>query len=159
MLNLSEFSLVTLAQSRLRSLWEKAQRKAGNLSLDLKILPTLHLHADQGRVGQILWNLLSNAIKFTPEGGQVILRVWSENNTAVLQIEDTGIGISEEQLPLLFEKFQQLDTPYRRCYEGTGLGLALTKQLVELHQGRIEVESTLEVGSIFTVWLPMKYEG
>ncbi len=158
-LNISEFSLVTLAQSSLRSLWEKAQRQAVNLTLDLKILPTLHLHADQGRVGQILWNLLSNAIKFTPEGGQVILRVWSENNTAVLQIEDTGIGISEEQLPLLFEKFQQLDTPYRRCYEGTGLGLALTKQLVELHQGRIEVESTLEVGSIFTVWLPMKYEG
>ncbi|WP_235656843.1 ATP-binding protein, partial [Fischerella thermalis] len=120
--------------------------------------------ADVRRVEQILWNLLSNAIKFTPEGGNVTLRLWMEADTAVFQVEDTGIGIPEAQLPLLFEKFHQLDTPYRRRYEGTGLGLALTKQLVELHRGRIEVESTVGVGSIFTVWIPvqpepiMKYE-
>ncbi|WP_269141789.1 ATP-binding protein [Nostoc sp. NZL] len=59
-------------------------------------------------------------------------------------------------LTLLFEKFQQLDTPYHRRYEGTGLGLALTKQLIELHRGRIEVESTVEIGSIFTVWIPVQ---
>ena len=88
----------------------------------------------------------------------VVLRIWCEKDNAVLQVEDTGIGIREEQLPLLFEKFQQLDTPLRRRYEGTGLGLALTKQLVELHRGRIEVESTVGVGSIFTVWLPKNYE-
>ena len=58
----------------------------------------------------------------------------------------------------MFEKFQQLDTPYRRRYEGTGLGLALTKQLVELHRGRIEVESTVGVGSIFTVWIPAQQQ-
>ena len=116
------------------------------------------MSADPRRVGKILWNLLSNAIKFTPEGGQVTLRIWSEKGYAVLQVEDTGIGISEENLPLLFEKFQQLDTPLQRRYEGTGLGLALTKQLVELHGGRIEVESTLGEGSIFSVWLPRSYE-
>jgi len=157
-LNISEFSLAALAEASLRSLFEEARHQAVNLTLDLKLEPAFCLSADPQRVGQILCNLLSNAIKFTPEGGEVILRIWSENDNAVLQVEDTGIGISEEQLPLLFEKFQQLDTPYRRRYNGTGLGLALTKQLVELHQGRIEVESTVGVGSIFTVWLPRNYE-
>jgi two-component system sensor histidine kinase/response regulator len=110
--------------------------------------------ADQRRVKQILYNLLDNAIKFTPEGGQVTLRAWREHNLAVFQIEDTGIGIAQDQLPLLFQKFQQLESAYHRNYEGTGLGLALTKQLVELHGGRIEVESVVGDGSCFTVWLP-----
>lgn len=157
-LNLSDFSLATLAEASIRSLSEKAKQQAVNLTLDLKIKSDIYLSADPRRVGQILWNLLSNAIKFTPAGGQVILRLWSENNNALLQVEDTGIGIPEDQLPLLFEKFQQLDTPLRRRYEGTGLGLALTKQLVELHRGRIEVESSVGKGSIFTVWLPKNYE-
>jgi two-component system sensor histidine kinase/response regulator len=112
--------------------------------------------ADQRRVRQILYNLLGNAIKFTPEGGRVILRVWRENNLAVFQIEDTGIGIAPEHLSLLFQKFQQLETPYHRKYEGTGLGLALTKQLIELHGGTIEVESIVNQGSVFTVWLPLQ---
>jgi two-component system sensor histidine kinase/response regulator len=73
---------------------------------------------------------------------------------AVFQVVDTGIGIAEPQFPLLFQKFQQLDSSYQREYQGTGLGLALTKQLVELHGGRISVESSLGVGSVFTVKLP-----
>ncbi|URD50671.1 GAF domain-containing sensor histidine kinase [Chroococcidiopsis sp. CCNUC1] len=157
-LNLSEFALAQLAEASLRSLSDRATRQAVNIMLDLKISPDYRLFADPQRVSQILWNLLSNAIKFTPEGGEAILRIWSENDFAVIQVEDTGIGIAEEHLPLIFEKFQQLDSPYQRHYDGTGLGLALTKQLVELHQGRIEVESTLGKGSIFTVWLPNNRE-
>ncbi|OWY66751.1 ATPase [cyanobacterium TDX16] len=157
-LNLSEFTLTQLAEASLRSLSDRATRQAVNLMLDLKISPDYRLFADPQRVSQILWNLLSNAIKFTPEGGEAILRIWSENNFAVIQVEDTGVGIAEEHLPLIFEKFQQLDSPYQRRSDGTGLGLALTKQLVELHQGRIEVESTLGTGSIFTVWLPNNRE-
>ncbi|WP_250122477.1 GAF domain-containing sensor histidine kinase [Chroococcidiopsis sp. CCMEE 29] len=158
-LNVSTFSLVTLAQASLRSLAETAQRQTVNLKLDLKFEPLCdRFAADRQRVQQILWNLLSNAVKFTPAGGQVILRIWMENNHAVFQVEDTGIGIPEQQLPLLFEKFQQLNSPYCRLYEGAGMGLALTKHLVELHRGRIEVESTVGVGSSFTVWLPMNRE-
>ncbi|MCX7597231.1 MAG: ATP-binding protein, partial [Fischerella sp.] len=139
------------------SLLEKATNQQVNLKLDLLIDQQRdRFSADVRRVEQILWNLLTNAIKFTPEGGNVTLRLWVEDDTAVFQVEDTGIGIPSEQLPLLFEKFHQLDTPYRRRYEGTGLGLALTKQLVELHRGRIEVESTVGVGSVFTVWLPIQ---
>lgn len=154
-LNISEFSLVNVAENAVESLRKKATSEQINLQLDLQIDPRRdRFTADAERVEQILWNLLTNAIKFTPESGSVTLRLWVEDDTAIFQVEDTGIGIHEEQLPLLFEKFQQLDTPYRRRYEGTGLGLALTKQLVELHRGRIEVESTVSIGSIFTVWIP-----
>ncbi|WP_026735414.1 GAF domain-containing sensor histidine kinase [Fischerella sp. PCC 9605] len=158
-LNITEFSLADIAKKTVASLLEKATSQQVNLKLDLLIDQQRdRFSADVRRVEQILWNLLTNAIKFTPEGGNVTLRLWVEDDTAVFQIEDTGIGIPQEQLPLLFEKFHQLDTPYRRRYEGTGLGLALTKQLVELHRGRIEVESTVGVGSVFTVWLPIQPE-
>ncbi len=154
-LNITEFSLVDVAEDTIASLLEEGTSEQINLKLDLQIdRQRDRFTADVRRVQQILGNLLSNAIKFTPEGGNVTLRLWVEDDTAVFQVEDTGIGIPEEQLPLLFEKFHQLDTPYRRRYEGTGLGLALTKQLVELHRGRIEVESIVGVGSIFTVWIP-----
>lgn len=154
-LNKSEFSLTKLAEASLRSFADKAQSQGIQLKSELKLeTSSLRVTADCQRIQRIIWNILSNAIKFTPNGGQVILRAWLENNWAVLQVEDTGIGIAEQDLPLLFEKFQQIEGPYCRCYEGTGLGLALTKHLVELHQGRIEVESHLGVGSIFTVWLP-----
>ncbi|WP_071188317.1 GAF domain-containing sensor histidine kinase [Trichormus sp. NMC-1] len=154
-LNISEFSLIKIAENTLECLLEKAKSEKVTLKLDLQINPLRdRFTADSGRIEQILWNLLTNAIKFTPESGSVTLRLWVEDDTAIFQIEDTGIGIPEDQLPLLFEKFQQLDTPYRRRYEGTGVGLALTKQLVELHRGRIEVESTVGMGSIFTVWIP-----
>lgn len=156
-LNITEFSLAKIAKNALVSLIEKATIEQINLKLDLQIDPRRDLFtADAVRIEQILWNLLTNAIKFTPEGGNVTLRSWVEDDTAIFQVEDTGIGIPEEQLPLLFEKFQQLDRSYRRRYEGTGVGLALTKQLVELHRGRIEVESTVGIGSIFTVWIPIQ---
>jgi two-component system sensor histidine kinase/response regulator len=159
-LNITEFSLVKIAENTIESLLEKAISEQVNLRLDLQIDPRRdRFIADLTRIEQILWNLLTNAIKFTPEGGSVTLRIWVEDDTAIFQVEDTGIGIPEEQLPLLFEKFQQLDTPYRRRYEGTGVGLALTKQLVELHRGRIEVESTVGIGSVFTVWIPYQEMG
>lgn len=154
-LDITEFSLITIAESALNALQEKANTQRVNLKLDVQLNASRDMFsADIRRVQQILWNLLTNGIKFTPEDGEVILRLWVEDNTAVFQVEDTGIGIPEEQVSQLFEKFHQLDTPYHRRYGGTGLGLALTKQLIELHRGRIEVESSVGVGSIFTVWIP-----
>lgn len=159
-LNITSFSLSDAAESTINGLKEKATIKRVNLKLDLQINAECdRFTADARRIQQILWNLLTNAVKFTHEGGNVTLRLWVEDENAVFQVEDTGIGIPEDQLSLLFEKFHQLDTPYRRRYGGTGLGLALTKQLVELHRGRIEVESTVGVGSIFTVWIPPVVSG
>ncbi len=156
-LNITEFSLAKLSHQTLRSLQEKATLRNIELEMDFRIKPQQdRFRADQRRVKQILFNLLGNAIKFTPEDGKVTLRVWREQNLAIFQIEDTGIGIADEHLPLLFQKFQQLETTYHRRYEGTGLGLALTKQLVELHGGTIDVESSVGEGSIFTVGLPLQ---
>jgi two-component system, sensor histidine kinase and response regulator len=156
-LNISEFSLTALIEEITESLQPKAVKQQVNFTIDIQFNQERdRFTADARRIQQILENLLSNAIKFTPQQGNVILRIWWEENNAVFQIEDTGIGISEEQQPQLFEKFHQLETNYSRKYEGTGLGLALTKQLVEMHRGRIEVESTVDIGSVFTVWIPVQ---
>ncbi len=153
-LNITDFSLVKATQEVIKSLREKANHKRINLQIE-EIIPQNYIFtADEKRVKQIFWNILSNAIKFTPDAGNITVRLWVEDDQAILQVEDTGIGIPQHQQPLLFEKFQQLHNPYRRTYEGTGLGLALTKQLIDLHRGRIEVDSTENVGSIFTVWIP-----
>ncbi|GBF80562.1 two-component sensor histidine kinase [Aphanothece sacrum FPU1] len=152
---IQEFSLPYIAQNVLQQVIKEAQRRLIKLELDIQINPEEdRFLADPERVKQILYHLLNNALKFTPEEGTVILRLWREGNEAIFQVEDTGIGIIKEKIPLLFESFQQLETSRRRTYGGTGLGLALTKQLVELHGGTIEVESVFREGSIFTVRLP-----
>ena len=155
LLHLSEFSLMALCHSVLNRIHEAAERQEICLKLDFRVEPSRdRCWADRERVEQILLHLLDNAIKFTPARKTVILKVWRDDQT-VFQIEDTGIGVSQEQLPLLFEMFQQLEHSRQRTHNGTGLGLALTKQLVELHQGTIHVESMPEQGSLFTVRLPI----
>ncbi|MBD2092680.1 GAF domain-containing protein [Microcoleus sp. FACHB-1515] len=154
-LALSDFSLTHLAQQSLQLMQESAIASKVALKLDSTIDPQWDsFRADPRRVQQIVLNLLSNAIKFTPAEGRVTLRLFADERMAVLQVQDTGIGIAEAQKSLLFHKFQQLDSSYQRQYTGAGVGLALTKQLVELHGGSIAVESTLGVGSVFTVRLP-----
>ncbi|MGF1486867.1 MAG: ATP-binding protein [Prochloraceae cyanobacterium] len=156
-LNISQFSLRYLSRAILQNFQEKADRKQISLQLDWRVNPSQdRFCGDRERVEQIVFHLLDNAIKFTPESGKVTLRIWRDKKQAVFQIEDTGIGISENQLPLLFEKFQQIEEYRQRIYGGTGLGLALTKQLIELHGGRVEVDSCPGKGSLFTVWLPDK---
>ena len=154
-LKISDFSISKLSSEVWHNFREKADQKQVKLSLEQNINQNKDCFtADKRRVKQILFNLLSNAIKFTASGGSVKLKVSHTSNTLIFQIEDTGIGISPAQKTLLFKKFQQLDSPYNRQQGGTGLGLALTKQLVELHGGIIEVESTVNVGSTFRVTLP-----
>ena len=115
-------------------------------------------YLDARKLKQILYNLLSNAVKFTTHGGTVSLHVQHilDGNQDFLKITvtDTGIGISQEDVQRLFKPFEQLDGSAARKYEGTGLGLAMVKQLVELHKGTIEIESALGRGSKFIVTLP-----
>lgn len=156
-LKLSPFSLTMIAQQSMKAVEETAMKQGVELILDLRVDPSRdRFVADPHRVKQILLNLLSNAVKFTAAGGKVTLRVMTDPQRAIFQVIDTGIGIPEQQRPLLFQKFQQLDSSYQRLYQGTGLGLALTKQLVDLHGGRIMVDSTVGVGSVFTVQLPAR---
>ncbi|NER35094.1 MAG: GAF domain-containing protein [Oscillatoria sp. SIO1A7] len=154
-LNMSDFSLSQLARESLADLADKAKNAGVQLETNLYLVPESdRFTADRSRVKQILYNLLSNAIKFTLPGGRATLRIWREERTTVFQVEDTGIGIAGERQSLLFQLFQQLDGSYQRQHGGAGLGLALTKQLVELHGGWIGVNSLLGVGSTFTVHLP-----
>ena len=155
LLNIEQISLYSIARRVLNLCQEEADNKSIDLNLDFQISSTEDLFdADDLRLQEILFNLITNAIKFTPTDGQVILRVWREEKIVIFEVEDTGIGISQQQIPLLFEKFQQLESSRQRIHGGTGLGLALTKQLVELHGGTIEVESTFGQGSLFRVSLP-----
>jgi CheY-like chemotaxis protein/nitrogen-specific signal transduction histidine kinase len=123
---------------------------------------------DGRKVKQILYNLLANAVKFTPEGGEVHLALRHIERQLVpdgpfdpfleLVVRDTGIGISADDQMRLFQPFTQIDSTLARRYEGTGLGLAMVKQLAELHGGAVALQSTPGKGSTFTVWLPWRTE-
>ncbi len=114
---------------------------------------------DEGALKRITTNLVENAIKFTPEGGAVEVRVDAEETEAVLEVEDTGVGINEEFLPDIFNAFEQEDGGIDREHEGSGLGLAITKRLSEALGGEIDVESEKGKGTCFTVRLPRRHDG
>ena len=131
-------------------------QKHGHALVVTPLPQDLRVRADRGRVRQVLLNLLSNAIKFTPDGGRITVAAAPVNGGAEARIavSDTGIGIAPEDQPKLFQEFSQLDASASRKYEGTGLGLALSRRLVELHGGAIGVESEMGKGSTFWFTLP-----
>ena len=173
-LELEPTELMPLLKNSLTVLKEKAIMHRIRLGLEAEEIGTILV--DQRKTKQIVYNLLSNAVKFTHDGGEVTLRMRRVDrcilqgrelvgeDTAVpaaldyleLSVIDTGIGIREDDLRRLFQPFVQLDSGLARKYEGTGLGLALVKQLVELHGGVLALQSRHGHGSEFTVWLPYR---
>jgi signal transduction histidine kinase len=133
---------------------ERAQR--AGLSLKVVLAPNLPaLNADERRITQVLLNLATNAVKFTPTGGTVTLAAEQESSgNLVLSVADTGIGISEKDLERVFEPFVQVNRSSHPQQEGAGLGLSICKNLIELHQGRIEVSSKPSRGTTVRVILP-----
>jgi PAS domain S-box-containing protein len=124
-----------------------------DVDIDDELLPLLH--ADETRIRQILFNLLSNAVKFTPSDGTVTVRSWYHVDRGfVLQVADTGIGIAADDIPKALTRFEQVESTLDRTYEGTGLGLPLTKSLVEQHGGTLDLQSQVGVGTVVTVSLP-----
>jgi len=154
-LELSRFPLRESLETSLVMLREKALKEGVSLHLELDQLADISISADQRKFKQILFNLLSNAIKFTPAHGTVVVNAARDGNFIEISVKDTGVGIKDEDIPKLFQTFTQLESVYTKKYEGTGLGLALTKKLVELHGGRIWVKSEPAKGSIFTFNLPI----
>jgi len=123
------------------------------LHLDTQLDECSPVYLDMEKFDKVVYNLLSNAMKFTPEGGTIKVRLKSEGDRCILQVQDTGIGIVKEQIPYLFERFRQAEGSANRSYEGSGLGLALVKELVELHGGQVTVESVYGEGTTFSLWL------
>ena len=147
----------SLCQAAMRLVKEMALKKRHRvtLSIDGRVGSIV---ADPKRLKQVLVNLLSNAVKFTPDGGAVGLDVTADaaGETVSFAVSDSGIGIRKEDLGLLFQPFQQIDSRLSREFAGTGLGLALVRRMVELHGGGIEVASEPGAGSRFTVTLPFR---
>ncbi len=128
------------------------QGKGQNLNTDLPdSLPIIH--GDGHRLEQVVLNLMNNAIKFTPEGGNISLKVRKQDTGLVIEVHDNGIGIAREEQARLFQPYSRL-TADRQSHPGLGLGLALAKQVVELHGGKIWVESEPGKGSTFAFFLP-----
>jgi two-component system phosphate regulon sensor histidine kinase PhoR len=143
--------LLITATERLRL---QAERSGLNLYLDYPSnLPAVF--ADPPRMEQVIVNLLHNAIKFTPSGGEIRLSAFHENDAVVFSVSDTGVGISPEDLPRIFERFYKADRA--RSGGGTGLGLAISRHLVEAHSGKIWAESIEGKGSTFYFSLPLAH--
>jgi signal transduction histidine kinase len=132
-----------------------AQAKEISLELQLNSLGG-QVSGDADRLQQVAWNLISNAIKFTPAGGRVLVRLSRVESHLEMTVKDTGQGIEGEFLPHVFDRFRQADATVTRAFGGLGLGLAIVRQLVELHGGTVRVDSEGEGrGSTFTVSLPL----
>jgi signal transduction histidine kinase/class 3 adenylate cyclase/ActR/RegA family two-component response regulator len=127
------------------------QRK--NISIHTQLTGKALVYLDLEKFDKILYNLLSNAMKFTNPGGKITIKIEPAGDHIRMQITDTGIGIRTEQIPHLFERFRQAEGSVNRSYEGSGLGLALVKELVELHRGQISVQSVYSQGTTFDLWL------
>lgn len=151
-INYSKFDLNMSINEVINVIKPLSQKK--NITLNCDIKPDIELEADYQKVQQILYNLLSNAIKFTPNNGQISIITEFEDDFIVIKIKDTGIGIDTKYLGKIFGKFVQLHSVYTKKESSTGLGLTITKELVELHKGKIYVESQINEGSTFIVKLP-----
>ncbi len=165
-LDCTRVSIAYLCQSSLAFIKQQALKKRIQLEIKLALnLPELLI--DERRIRQVLINLLNNAVKFTPVGGRITLEVSCQQspvdsnagdsplpNTLRIAVIDTGIGIAPEDINKLFQPFIQIDSALNRQYQGTGLGLALVKRIVELHGGQVVLTSEVGVGSCFTIELP-----
>jgi len=143
--------LVDFVSQIVESFRPYCERKGLQVVTQLLECPTVYL--DMEKFDKVIYNLLSNAMKFTPDGGAIVVRLHSEGENCILQVEDTGIGIVQEQIPYLFERFRQAEGSENRSYEGSGLGLALVKELVELHGGQVSVSSIYGQGTTFNIRL------
>jgi signal transduction histidine kinase len=154
-LNLAPMDIRPLIVKIVRSVqfskyWTEAHRIEMNISENIP-----EMTADQDRLTQVFLNLLSNAVKYSPEGGLIRVNVCEDSDKIIVSVKDSGLGMTAEQMTRLFEKYERIDREEIQRIPGSGLGLFLTKKLVELHGGSITCDSMQGKGSTFTVCLPI----
>jgi signal transduction histidine kinase len=153
-LEITTFYLPDAIENAILLIRERASRHG--IKLDRSIDERLgEFSGDERKVKQVLVNLLSNAVKFTPEGGQIKVEAGLGDHAVIISVTDTGIGIAKQDQEAIFEEFRQASGSYAHKREGTGLGLTLTRRFVEMHGGKIWVESEVGKGSKFSFTLPM----
>jgi PAS domain S-box-containing protein len=152
-LKLEKFPLDKVVRDAVETLQPAADAKG--IALQTGLGERMEIQGDPDRMLQVTWNLLSNAVKFTPSGGRISVRLERSGGHITLRVADTGIGITPEQMPMIFQRFWQGDPGLMREHGGLGIGLALVRHLVELHGGSISASSDgLNRGATFTVTLP-----
>lgn len=156
LLERSQFDLDFVVQMVVESLQTEADRKTIKLTYKAPS-STIQITADRQKIQRVITNLVANAVKYTPNEGEIEVRVWKNGRYAITEIQDNGYGIPPEQLPYIFERFRRVPGHQRKA-TGTGLGLAIVKSLVEAHSGDITVTSEEDIGSIFTLKLPLQTE-
>ncbi|MHB8066124.1 MAG: sensor histidine kinase, partial [Ruminiclostridium sp.] len=154
-LQLQNLNIVRLIEKITMSVAEYAKAKSINVvfnkNIDEKIIAV-----DPDKIERMLLNLLSNAIKFTERDGNIIVSIYEINLEFFISVKDTGIGIPNEKIGLIFERFNQINNILSRSHEGSGIGLSLVKSFTELHDGKISVKSEIGKGSEFIIKLPIK---
>ncbi len=153
-LYVNDCDLISVIEESIQVIELRAEAAGLSVLADLHALPLVK--ADRRAIRQVLLNLLSNAIKFTPKGGGITVTTGETDQTVVITIADTGIGIAPDDLNRLCQPFEQVETPSTKSQDGSGLGLALSKYLVEMHGGTLEVSSVVNEGTCVTVTLPKR---
>jgi signal transduction histidine kinase/ActR/RegA family two-component response regulator len=152
-LDIQESDIKQVAEDAYQNMVPLAKKKAIDLSLELEgNLPRAKF--DSAKIIQVLTNLISNAIKFTPDGGRISVSIHRRDEELIMRVSDTGMGIPKEALAKIFEHFYRVHRPGKEI-QGTGLGLAIVNKIVSLHGGRIDVESEVDKGTTFVVYLPL----
>lgn len=152
--HMSQFPAADLLKSAFEAMRLEALHHGQKLSLDIPlVLP--ELFADRERLSQVFINILSNAIKYTPDGGDIEMKVWLEEPYLVVSVTDSGIGIPKEDIEHIFERFYRVDKARARASGGTGLGLSIAQEIISYHDGKIEVESVINKGTTIKVMLKL----
>lgn len=154
-LNMRNYNIINIVENVTLSIVDYAENRDIELIFDTDTEEKI-MAVDDEKIERIILNLLSNAIKFTPRGGQIIVNVKDSVKNVLISVKDTGIGIPDDKMQLIFERFGQVDKTLSRNHEGSGIGLSLVKSLVSMHAGIINVKSEYGVGSEFIINLPVK---
>jgi signal transduction histidine kinase len=154
-LHLKNNNIIKVIEDITLSIVEYAKLKYINVIFDTEIEEKITAF-DEEKIERIILNLLSNSIKFTEHGGHIDVIIYDRKDYILISVKDTGIGIPQDMLEKIFNTFTQVDASFRRCAEGSGVGLSLVKSFVEMHGGKITARSQLGIGSEFIIKLPIK---
>jgi PAS domain S-box-containing protein len=153
-LKLENYNIISLVEDITFSVREYIENKGINLVFDTDVEEKIAA-CDPDKIERIMLNLLSNAVKFTPAGGTIEVNIMDIGKSIIISVKDSGIGIPEDKIGMVFERFHQVDKSLTRNHEGSGIGLSLVKSLVEMHKGSISLKSQLGVGSEFIIEMPV----